>query len=245
MNAPARPRVVGAGADPFQAGRPLRVLVLAPHPDDFDAIAVTLRRAQDAGHALALAVLTSGASGVQDAFCAPQPPTHGVKQRLREAEQLASCALFGLPAEHVSFLALAEDESGHVIENAANAARVQAHVAQVRPDVLFLPHGNDTNADHQRVFRMARVVVEHAGWPIAAWYNRDPKTVSLRIDAVTPFGEEEAAWKAALLRCHRSQHERNLRTRGHGLDERMLRANSEDARRLGLAEPCAEVFEIA
>ncbi len=40
-----------------------RWLVLAPHPDDFDAVAVTLRWFADWGAELFLDVLTTGASG--------------------------------------------------------------------------------------------------------------------------------------------------------------------------------------
>ena len=42
------------------------------------------------------------------------------------------------------------------------------------------------------------------------------------MDLVTPYEAPTAAWKAALLRCHRSQHARNLRSRGIGFDERIL-----------------------
>ena len=41
----------------------MKVLVLAPHPDDFDEIAVTLRFFHDRGHAIKLAVSRTG-SGV-------------------------------------------------------------------------------------------------------------------------------------------------------------------------------------
>ena len=47
-----------------------------------------------------------------------------------------------------------------------------------------------------------------------------------------------------MLRHHRSQQERNLRTRGHGFDARVLEVNREAARELGAALPYAEVFEL-
>jgi hypothetical protein len=58
------------------------------------------------------------------------------------------------------------------------------------------------------------------------------------------FGEEEAEWKGQLLRFHRSQHERNLRTRGHGFDERVLRINRETAATAAGSMRYAEVFEL-
>jgi hypothetical protein len=73
---------------------------------------------------------------------------------------------------------------------------------------------------------------------------RDPKTISLHMDVYTPFGEGEARWKAELLRFHRSQHQRNLNTRGHGFDERILATNRRIAHELGLDAPYAEAFEV-
>jgi hypothetical protein len=48
--------------------RPLVIQVLAPHPDDSDAIALSLRHLQRQGQALHVAVLTTGASGVDPGF---------------------------------------------------------------------------------------------------------------------------------------------------------------------------------
>jgi hypothetical protein len=58
--------------------------------------------------------------------------------------------------------------------------------------------------------------------PPLALLVRDPKNLGMRTDLITPYNSVQAAWKAELLRCHRSQHERNLRTRGIGFDERIL-----------------------
>ena len=69
----------------------LRVAVLAPHPDDFDAIAVTLRHLRDNGNRIAVAVATGGASGVEDGFRGAADDS--AKARLREEEQRASCRL--------------------------------------------------------------------------------------------------------------------------------------------------------
>ena len=47
-----------------QMAKTLRVAITAPHPDDFDAIAVTMRMLHRNGNTIDLAVLTSGMSGV-------------------------------------------------------------------------------------------------------------------------------------------------------------------------------------
>ena len=66
----------------------------------------------------------------------------------------------------------------------------------------------------------------------------------MRHDVYTPFDEGVAEWKAELLRFHDSQHQRNLNTRGHGFDERVLGANREIAKELNLDAPYAEVFDV-
>jgi LmbE family N-acetylglucosaminyl deacetylase len=220
----------------------LRLFVLAPHPDDFDAIGVTMRFLRENGNPLYVAVAASGASGVEDTFCSP--PTAEVKTELREQEQRASCRFFGLPEAHLAFLRLEEDEAGHPLENEANTDRVRQHFLSRRPAVVFLPHGHDTNPGHRRVYAMFRQVAREAGYPLVAFLNRDPKTIRMRCDVYLGFGEEEAAWKGELLRFHRSQHQRNLNQRGHGMDERILRVDRQSAEACSVDAPYAEVFEL-
>ena len=88
----------------FTFPKALRLLVLAPHPDDFDAIGVTLRFLRENGNPLYVAFAASGASEVEDTFCLL--PTVEVKAKLREQEQRASCQFFGLPQAHLAFLRL-------------------------------------------------------------------------------------------------------------------------------------------
>jgi LmbE family N-acetylglucosaminyl deacetylase len=217
--------------------RPLEVLVLAPHPDDFDAIGLTLRHLHGQGHRLQVAVLTGGASGVEDGF---EGANGGAAKRaLRETEQRASCRFFGLPEGHLHFLRLWEGA-----DDAGDAARLRAWLGGRPADLLFLPHGNDSNATHRRTYEA--VCAAAADLELQAWafLNRDAKTLGMRADLCFAFGTEEAAWKGELLRHHRSQQERNLRTRGAGFDARVLEVNREAARELGLPQPYAEVFEL-
>ena len=218
------------------------VLVLAPHPDDFDAVAVTLRFFRDRGNEIRLSVLSPSASGVEDSFCSPSTPEN--KALTREREQRASCSIFGLPADRLKFLRLPEDESGHPLDDEENYAGLGAHLRKVRPDLVFMPHGNDSNPGHRAAFQMLRRYALQADRPTAVFLNRDPKTLQMKPDLFTVFGEEDAHWKAGMLRCHRSQHQRNLNTRGFGLDERILRVNREAAALLPGKPPYAEVFEV-
>ncbi len=194
------------------------------------------------GNPLYLAVATSGASGVEDSFCSP--PTIEAKGRLREQEQRASCQFFGLPEANLTFLRLEEDEEGHPKDNKTNLEIVQEHFLKIRPAMVFLPHGKDTNLGHQRIYAMFRQVAREAGYPLVAFLNRDPKTLRMRCDVYLGYGEEIAAWKKELLRFHQSQHQRNLNQRGHGMDERILKVDRQSAEMCSVGELYAEVFEL-
>ena len=216
----------------------LRILVLAPHPDDFDAIGLALRHLHRQDHEIHLAVLTSGASGVDDGFAGAAGAE--AKALLREEEQRASCAFFGLPPQRLQFLRLWDDEAGAP----ADQARLQAWLAQRPADLLFLPHGNDSNRTHRRTFEAVAAAVAALGWTAWALLNQDAKTLQMRVDLFLDFDEDDARWKRELLRCHRSQQARNLRTRGSGFDDRVLAVNRQAAGSLGTPLPYAEAFEL-
>jgi LmbE family N-acetylglucosaminyl deacetylase len=216
----------------------MKVLVLAPHPDDFDAIGVTLRRLQQRGHALHLMVLSRGVNGVDNGFAGAR--TDADKTALREAEQRASCAFFGLPAERCHFLRLWQDPRAP----AQDQERLRHFVRTLRPELVFMPHGNDSNATHRRSYQSFCDAAAAERLSLQACLNQDIKTQGMRSDLVMPFDVQAARWKARLLRHHRSQQQRNLRTRGSGFDDRVLQLNRGSAQDLRLAEPYAEVFEL-
>lgn len=228
--------------DTLALPRGLSVLVLAPHPDDFDAIAITLRRLHTQGARLHLAVCTTGASGVEQGFAGAQ--TDEAKGALRELEQAASCAFFGLSAAQLEFLRLPNDEGGNPRLGDANHATVQRLLTQHQPHCVFLPHGKDSNVTHQRTYALVNTAAQQMRYPLWAWLNQDAKTLAMRQDLYTPFDENAAQWKAELLRFHASQHQRNLNTRGHGFDARVLRINQQSAVAVQAAQPYAEVFEL-
>ena len=215
-----------------------KVLVLAPHPDDFDAIAVTLKKFRDNGNHIELAVISGAESGVEDNYCEKFPDM--TKAEIREGEQLASCRFFGLAESQVSFLHLGEDKNGDPMESEDNLKLLEEYISKIKPDIVFMPHWNDTNPGHQRTYSMFKKIAKN----VIIYLNRDPKTIEMRQDIYTLFDEKNAEWKAELLRCHKSQHQRNLNTRGYGFDERVLRVNRQIAKEGGCAAPYAEVFEI-
>ncbi len=216
--------------------------MLAPHPDDFDAIGVTMRRLHLNGNRITLAVLTGGPRGVPDGFAGDT--TLEDKRRIREAEQRASWALFDLPESDLTFLRIGDELAEGAGETAADVQRVRGFLEATKPAIVFLPHGNDSNQTHRRAWALLQRVARETGFTALACLARDPKTIVMRTDVVTPFGQDEADWKAALLRCHRSQTARNLAARGSGLDERILALNRTIAREAAVAEPYAEAFEL-
>ncbi len=221
----------------------LRMLVLAPHPDDFDAMGVALRYFWKKGHAIHLLVLGSSANGVEDSFC--DPPTNEAKAALREEEQRASCRFFGLAEDRLEFLRLPVDSPGGFLRDSPESFRLmKTHAARFLPDIFLFPHGNDTNSDHRLAYQWWKRLARETSKPTAALLVCDPKTIAMRDDVYMPFDEDVAAWKAELLRFHRSQHQRNLNIRGYGFDERILRVNRINAARLGISEPYAESFEL-
>lgn len=220
----------------------LQVLVLAPHPDDFDAIAITLRHLHRQGATLHLAVLTGGASGVAAEY--PGAVSHPAKIALREHEQRASCAFFGLAPAHIKFLNLAEDEKGHLQDGPENQAQIRACLQAANAQWVFLPHGKDSNVTHQRTYSLMRSVALADGLKLRAFLNQDAKTLQMRHDLFTPFDAAAAAWKAELLRFHDTQQQRNLSSRGTGFDERVLTVNKATAQALQLAAHYAEAFEV-
>ncbi len=219
----------------------LKILVLAPHPDDFDAIGVTLKRLLNNGNPIHVAVARTG-SGIEDAYC-PGLTLAG-KADLREKEQRQSLQFFGLSENCLTFLTLANDAEDQLLDNPGNGIAIMELMRKEAPDIVFLPHGNDTNSAHRAMYALFRQAARRAGWPLAAFLIRDPKSIGMHAGLYMPFGQADADWKAQLLRFHDSQHQRNLHTRKRGFDDRILDLNQQIARDLSLADKYAEAFEV-
>lgn len=217
---------------------PLSVVVLGPHPDDFDAIGVSMRFLHRQGHVIHVAVLTGGANGIEDGWNGLNSSEEKAAQR--EAEQRASCRYFGLPEERLRFMHMWEATDAEP----ADQLRLRDFLLACKPDLVFLPHGNDSNKTHRRTYESFRAIAIEEKLKLCACLNLDAKTLSFRPDLYTFFGSAEATWKGELLRFHRSQQERNLRSRQQGFDERVLQVNREAALNAGSGHAYAEVFEL-
>lgn len=218
------------------------VVVMAPHPDDLEEVGVTMRRLLEKGCRISLHVLTSGTSGVENRFC-PDDTSSENKRRIRRNEQREAMRFFGLPSENLHFAETEEDSDSRLLDNPHNARLIRRIIANERPAAVFMPHGNDTNSDHRIACELVVHALEHLEHETLLCLNRDPKTIAMEINAVMPFGEAEAEWKAELQRIHASQQQRNLNTRGRGLDERIMGVNRRLAEELKLDAAYAEAFE--
>ena len=218
----------------------LEILVLGPHPDDFDVIGVTLRLLKLNGNRIEVGVVRS-ATGVEHSYrpCL----TMEAKSQIRENEQRKSCQFFGLSEINLTFLNLEEDEEGP-IRSPKNLNCLREFIRPRLPDIVFLPHGSDTNGGHRSVYAMISQLASMTNHPLILFLSIGPRTFHVRIHTFTEFEEEEAIWKGQLLRIHDSQQHRNLKTRGHGFDERILDSNRKMAQRISIGVPYAEAFQV-
>jgi LmbE family N-acetylglucosaminyl deacetylase len=211
-----------------------RVLVLGPHPDDPESVAITIRLLLRSGCDIRYAIVSMSPSGVQDQDVAPTDHLKVTslmerKIALRRREQILAGAALGVTEERIRFLCLDKNERGTLSDCQENWAEINLLLESTIPDIVIMPVGQDPNQTHawvHRVFREhAKRHAEERRRPIVALYNEDPKTTSMRTDLFVLFGEESARWKRALLRIHDSQQKRNLRLRQMGFDERILQVN--------------------
>ncbi len=213
-------------------------LALAPHPDDPDAIAVTLRLLADMGWEIHWAVVTSGWSGVSDDFEKGDRHIFGIQEnvsvplfplftkgKIRQAEQRESARLFGLPEDRLRFLEAEETDDGELAPTPGNQRALNSLLDALQPDLVLLPHGRDSNPTHRLVYEWFAEWADAQVRPIMALGNEDPKTQDFEPNVEVLFGDEEARWKASLLECHRSQSARNQATRGITFAERILGTN--------------------
>ena len=212
--------------------------MLAPHMDDPDAVAVTLRLFAEAGCVVRYVIVCSSHGGVTDHYAKGFAERSGgeitsglerYKAEIRRDEQIESARMAGYICEPLEFMTVREDERGNLIANESNAFEIARVLERVDPDIVLMPHGEDSNTAHIMVHRYFRRAAEslavRRGRPLLGLYNRDAKTIRISEHLATPFGIEDSRWKTGLLKAHRSQHERNLEQRGYGFDERVLRVN--------------------
>jgi LmbE family N-acetylglucosaminyl deacetylase len=173
-----------------------RVLVIAPHPDD-EAIgcggAVCLHRRR--GDPVHVVILTSGERYTKDA-----PAETNRCLRETEAEQAGRV----LDVQGMEFLRLPDLGLSEIIDRAAD--RLRPILDTRAPDVLYLPHPDESHPDHAAVLPIVRVALaglssgsrlpELRGYEV--W---SPLTCYHWVEDVSAV----MAQKLRAVRCYRSQ----------------------------------------
>lgn len=125
--------------------RGLRILVVAPHPDDDligcgGSMAMHLKK----GNEVFVIYVTNG-----DAECRQFQPDDFTKIRKEETLKAGRC--LGLKAENLFFL----DEKPWRLNEERIRFKLLDLVRRIRPDVCYIPHAADSHLDHQIVSRAA------------------------------------------------------------------------------------------
>ena len=220
------------------------VLVLCPHPDDFDVAAVTLKQLHQAGSDIRVAIAPTF-SGILDSFY-DVPTSNLEKIKTRNQEQRNSIKFFGLDDSKVEFFPndCDLDGNGEWKYSESNRALVGEYLLKHSPDAIFIPHPNDANPAHSAMYKILSECLTKTPLTVDIFKQMDPKTVSLKIDQFVEITPKDAEWKTALFNHHKTQDHRNKTTRGISLAERILASNKAIAETHNLSCAMAEAFEI-
>lgn len=134
-------------------------MVVAPHPDD-ESIGCggSISNHVSGGDPVTVAYLTSGERGL--AHLAPEEAV-----RVREAEAEAAASVLGLSG--TAFLRLPDSLLGSCVEEAA--ARLAGVIEEHQPELLYLPHPQESHPDHA------------ASLPVTLWALENLNVTSLTL----------------------------------------------------------------
>jgi LmbE family N-acetylglucosaminyl deacetylase len=194
---------------------PLRVLVIAPHPDD-EVLGVggTIARHSAEGAEVSVVIVTKG-----------YPPEFG-EALVRQGREEARCAHEILGVRDTIFLSFPAAGLDMVPHSALNA-ELGAVLTRVQPDVLYVPFNGDLHRDHQRVFASALVAARpgHANTPQAIYaYETLSETnwnapflapgfaPNVFVDISEYVGRKAAAMRAFASQLKPAPHERSIET---------------------------------
>lgn len=124
----------------------MRVLVIAPHPDDeILGVGGTIAKLTQAGHDVHVTIITSG-----------QPPLFDEESvRKVRSEALAAHQIVGL--ENTRFMEGFPAAGLDTVPGSLLNAAISEELDRIVPDVLFIPFGGDIHYDHQTVFTASLV----------------------------------------------------------------------------------------
>jgi len=172
----------------------MKVLVLAPHPDD-EAIGCggTLCKHARQGDRVVVVFLTSGELGLK------QVPKEQAWQ-VREAEATKAAAVLGVSA--AEYLRLPDwTLKGH-LKKAARLLR--AILERERPEVVYLPHPHEWHPDHRAVWPLLRAALRAGGISVPELRGYEVWTPLSEHDHVENI-TAEMPHKLRAIRAYRSQ----------------------------------------
>lgn len=162
----------------------MRLLILAPHPDD-DILGCTalIRQTQKVGGELRLIIVSDGAAG-GDAT-------------LRRTETLAGLAVLDVQPEQVEFW---NAPDGALPLTVGQLDRYRDAVTRWRPSHLALPAPGEAHPDHRRLTRgVLEALTGHWQGELLFYETTTPQT---QVSHLLPLDLEE---QLAALACHRTQ----------------------------------------
>jgi LmbE family N-acetylglucosaminyl deacetylase len=166
----------------------VRVLVLAPHPDD-DVIGMggTLRQFVLAGEETHIVYLTSGEVGLLE----------GTDAIVREREATTAASVLDLTS--VRFW---REPDGKLAVTEPLKQRLYDLLNHLQADRLYSPHQFDDHRDHGATYSLAAEVAPM--FENIAWYGYEVWTPISRPDLLIDI-TADAGWKRAAVRSHKTQ----------------------------------------
>ncbi len=171
-----------------------KVLIIGPHPDDPEGVAITCRLLMQSGCNIWFAIMSLSPAGVEDEYARRWSSSdffsiQGKKSEIRRREQISSAEMFGLTQDRLVFLGMEEDPT---LDSWQNRCLLKNHLESMAPDIVIMPMGKDPNQTHSWTYQLfrecAKDLISQTKNPMIALYNEDPKTVEIRKDLFVFFG---------------------------------------------------------
>jgi N-acetylglucosamine malate deacetylase 1 len=182
----------------------MRVMVIAPHPDD-DAIGCggSIIQHVERGDTVHIVYVTSGEHG-SPVYTPAELAT------LREGEAASGARILG--AQQTTFLRQPDGSVSYTIELVNQFVQL---IRAEKPDVLYLPHSADGHKDHQQIFLVVTEAAGRAGgssfpelgtegWSVGTLLGYEVWTPLSRFQYVNDI-TDVIETKLSALREHRSQ----------------------------------------
>jgi N-acetylglucosamine malate deacetylase 1 len=135
----------------------MNILVFAPHPDD-DLIGCggSIANHINNGSEVSVVYMTSGEAG-------SLKYTKTELAKIREAEARDAAKKIGIT--NTIFL---NNQDGYLDYNQANLAGLIEIIREHKPDIVYLPHENDSHMDHKTTYKLVTESVNRAAGP---WFQ--------------------------------------------------------------------------